>query len=150
MIKMMTTPRILLPQRRIARTAFIIGARRFLATGKPDMDDDGDSLYNKNRINAMVGHNFPDFIEAWNRATFRKVGYGLSAMTAFSAVGSAITGGLSNPVTFVPTVILGALTAGYWKVGLTDIKQSSHAIRRNYPVLGNLRYILETVRTMRV
>ena len=49
-------------------------------------------------------------------------------------------------VSFTPMLVLGTLTAGYWHLGLKDMQQSSHAIRRNYPVLGNMRYILETVR----
>jgi len=50
-----------------------------------------------------------------------------------------------TPALIVPAVLLGALSAGYWVVGLNDINQTSHAVRRNYPVLGNIRYILETV-----
>jgi hypothetical protein len=124
--------------------ALVVGARRTMVTGKHDVDE-GDPLYSKNRVNAMVGYNFPDYIEWWNRNNFRRVGYGLSMATALSVVGPAVSIGVTNPVTFVPAVVLGAFTAGYWRVGLADMKQSSHAIRRNYPVLGNLRYILETV-----
>jgi hypothetical protein len=113
-----------------------------MVTGKHDVDD---PLYSKNRVNVMVGHNFPDFIDWWNRDNFRRVGYGLSMATVLSVVGPAVSIGVTNPVTFVPAVVLGVFTAGYWRVGLSDMKQSSHAIRRNYPVLGNLRYILETV-----
>jgi hypothetical protein len=115
-----------------------------MISGNRDADD-SDPIYSKNHVNAMVGHNFPDFIEWWNRDNFRRVGYGLSMVTALSVVGPAVSIGVTNLVTFVPAVVLGVFTAGYWRVGLADIKQSSHAIRRNYPVLGNLRYILETV-----
>jgi glutamate synthase domain-containing protein 2 len=31
-------------------------------------------------------------------------------------------------------------------VGLNDLRQSRHAVRRNYPVLGNIRYLVEAVR----
>eukprot|EP00934_Nitzschia_sp_Nitz4_P005705 Nitzschia sp. Nitz4//scaffold44_size153857//125650//127846//NITZ4_002743-RA/size153857-augustus-gene-0.26-mRNA-1//-1//CDS//3329552223//5695//frame0 len=85
---------------------------------------------------SYLGHNFPDFIEHWNRTTFQNVGYALGGTTAILAV----TG------TWVPSLCLGTLTAAYWKIGLEDIKQTKHAIRRNYPVLGNMRYILETIR----
>jgi hypothetical protein len=133
---------------RLCRTsrarAPLAGARRTMVTGKNDVDE-GDPLYSKNRVNAMVGHNFPDFIDWWSRDNFRRVGYGLSMATALSVVGPAVSIGVTNPVTFVPAVVLGVFTAGYWRVGLADMKQTSHAIRRNYPVLGNLRYILETV-----
>jgi hypothetical protein len=126
-------------------TRALVGARRTMVAGKKDVDD-GDTLYSKKQIHGMIGHNFPDYIEWWNRDNFRKVGYGLSMATALSVVGPAVSVGLTTPVSFVPAVVLGVFTAGYWRVGLADIKQSSHAIRRNYPVLGNLRYILETVR----
>jgi hypothetical protein len=126
-------------------TRALVGARRTMVAGKKDVDD-GDTLYSKKQINAMIGHNFPDYIEWWNRDNFRKVGYGLSMATALSVVGPAVSVGLTTPVSFVPAAVLGVLTAGYWRVGLADINQSSHAIRRNYPVIGNMRYILETVR----
>ncbi len=32
------------------------------------------------------------------------------------------------------------------KVGLDDMAQTSHTIRRNFPVLGNMRYLLESIR----
>ena len=32
----------------------------------------------QSKVDVMVAHNFPDFIERWNRHTFRKVGYGSS------------------------------------------------------------------------
>ena len=31
-------------------------------------------------------------------------------------------------------------------VGLNDLKQHNHSIRRNFPVLGHLRYLLESIR----
>jgi glutamate synthase domain-containing protein 2 len=42
----------------------------------------------------------------------------------------------------IPTVMFGALTA----LGIVDLTQTRHAIRRNYPVIGNLRFALEFVR----
>ena len=35
--------------------------------------------------------------------------------------------------------------AGYWYIGLDDLK-SNKAVKRNFPVLGNVRYIFETLR----
>ncbi len=32
------------------------------------------------------------------------------------------------------------------KVGLDDMQQTSHTLRRNFPVLANLRYLLESIR----
>ena len=96
----------------------------------------------------MVSHSFPDFIEWWNRNTFYKVGYVMTSATVFGfALPSMVGLASSSPVTaYLPAIVLGGITMGYWKIGLTDIKQRSHAIRRNYPVLGNFRYILETIR----
>lgn len=105
-------------------------------------------LWSKDRVTAAVSHSFPDFIEFWDRNSFRKVGYGLIAGT--SALGTT-TVFLYDPAavsTFLPasTLLSTLLTAIYWRVGLQDIQQRSHAVRRNYPVLGNMRYILETLR----
>jgi len=110
----------------------------------PNTDGVGETTA---KMSEHVGHNFPDFVERWDRDAFQRVGYGMSAATVMSFLGPAAWFGLSgHPVTFLPGVVLGALTAGYWRVGKADISQQSHAIRRNYPVLGNMRYILETVR----
>lgn len=38
------------------------------------------------------------------------------------------------------------ITAYYWYQGLYDMRQHTHAIKRNFPVLGNFRYILEVLR----
>lgn len=102
-------------------------------------------FYDKEKVNAYVGHAFPDFIEGWTRETFRKVGYGLNAATIACVVGGVAVGA-SSVLSFLPAVAVGTLSLGYWRVGLQDMRQTSHAIRRNFPVLGNLRYIFETVR----
>lgn len=105
-------------------------------------------VYNHDRISAMNSHNFPDFIEKWDRQAFYHVGYGLGAVTVLTAAGPAVLFSTTTTTafSFVPAAILGTLTAAYWHVGLRDIRQKSHAIRRNFPVLGNLRYIFETLR----
>jgi hypothetical protein len=118
---------------------------RFLAT---DDQNEKNDLYSSTVVSSMVGHSFPDFIEWWNRDAFRKIGYGLVATTAVCATTPIVVGALSV-ASVVPATIVGMLTAGYWYVGLQDIRQKSHAIRRNYPVLGNMRYVLETVRRAR-
>jgi hypothetical protein len=102
--------------------------------------------YSNEKVNAMVGHNFPDFIEKWNRSTFKVVGNGLIGATALLAVGGVATASTVTMTSMVPSAVLGALTASYWYIGSNDIKQTSHAIRRNFPVIGNLRYVLEMVR----
>ena len=97
-------------------------------------------------MTGFVGHNFPDFIENWNRTSFRTVGYGLAGTTAVVTAAAATI----YPTLLVPAALTGAITVAYWNIGLRDIKQTSHAIRRNFPVLGNLRYIFETVRQMSI
>lgn len=95
------------------------------------------------KVQAMIGHNFPDFIEWWSRKNFKRVGSGLIAASVACAIGGATT---LTTTSMIPAVVLGSFTMGYWYVGLQDMQQKSHAIRRNYPVIGNLRYVLETVR----
>ena len=92
------------------------------------------------------GHNFPDFIDAWDRKLFHNVGYGLGATTSLFTLAPLLSGASLELAAFTPAALLGGLTALYWKVGLHDIAQKGHAVRRNYPVLGNLRYVLETIR----
>lgn len=109
-------------------------------------DNDTD-FWDKEKLSAFVGHTFPDFIEGWNRNTFRKVGHGLNAATAVCFAFTAYMFPEDPSIwDILPPAIMGTVTLGYWRVGLQDIKQTSHSIRRNYPVLGNLRYIFETVR----
>ncbi|MDF0605988.1 FMN-binding glutamate synthase family protein [Neisseriaceae bacterium TC5R-5] len=40
------------------------------------------------------------------------------------------------------TLLVGALSL----LGIFDLLQSRHAVRRNYPILGNLRYLIEKIR----
>jgi len=81
-------------------------------------------------------HGLPDFIEHWNRPLFRKLGYGLGATTVLSVAAH-------EPAL---TVALASTTAAYWYMGWRDISQTSQTIRRNFPVLGRMRYILESIR----
>jgi len=116
-------------------------------TSKGSSEPRQDDIYNHSKVTAMIGHNFPDYIEKWNRNVFRKVGYafvGLSGASLAWPISMELP--LSHFGAYAPSLILTALTAAYWHVGLSDMKQTQHAIRRNYPVLGNFRYILETVR----
>eukprot|EP00873_Tetraselmis_striata_P027900 jgi/Tetstr1/448164/TSEL_035455.t1 len=82
--------------------------------------------------------NFPDYIEAWGRRPFYITGAAGTAATVglFAWLGA----GASSPW------VLGGLMGAYWWQGLHDVAQESHTIKHNYPVLGNVRYILETVR----
>lgn len=49
---------------------------------------------------------------------------------------------LSSAWWLLPTLISGALAV----MGLTDLQQTRHAIRRNYPVIGNMRFLFEYIR----
>lgn len=40
------------------------------------------------------------------------------------------------------TLVIGALSL----LGVFDLLQSHHAVRRNYPILGNIRYLIEGIR----
>lgn len=117
--------------------------------GSSEPAPDSRDHWNKEKVNAFVGHSFPDFIEDWNRTVYKKIGYGLTAATALTTAGTAAlcdTISLDAAFTFIPAGVLGAATTGYWYIGLNDIKQTHHAVRRNYPLLGNMRYIFETIR----
>ncbi|CAN0357480.1 unnamed protein product, partial [Laminaria digitata] len=79
---------------------------------------------------------FPDWIEMWSPQTFRKVGYGMAAgAVGLGAFGSPVAGAVAA----VPVGL-------YWWVGLRDLRQESHSLKRNFPVLANVRFILESVR----
>jgi len=79
----------------------------------------------------------PDFVEMWTRSVFYKAGAagsvlaGLLVLSWGPSVGSAL--------------VLGGV-AGYWVLGIQDIQQSHHSVRRNFPVLGRMRYLLESIR----
>jgi hypothetical protein len=40
------------------------------------------------------------------------------------------------------TAVTGVLSL----IGIFDLLQSPHAVRRNYPILGNIRYLVEAIR----
>jgi hypothetical protein len=86
----------------------------------------------------ITGTEFQDLIEQWNHKMFFSVG---TAMAAGSA-GLFFTVG---PYAISPWV-LSAVTGWFWKAGFEDMKQHRHTIRRNFPVLGRMRYMLEMLR----
>jgi len=61
----------------------------------------------------------------------------IAATLVFLALGL-----FSNGWWLLPACIFGALTV----LGIVDLNQSRHAVRRNYPVIGNLRYFFELIR----
>jgi glutamate synthase domain-containing protein 2 len=76
----------------------------------------------------------PDFLELWSRRTFAVVAVGGVAVIA-------LLGWLWWPFW---------LLLGPWLVlvgiGVRDVLQRHHAVLRNYPLLGHLRYVAESVR----
>ena len=48
----------------------------------------------------------------------------------------------SEPGLWPLTLISGVLSL----VGINDLRQTQHAVRRNYPLLGNIRYLVEFIR----
>ena len=85
----------------------------------------------------MSSDNFPDFIEHWNPDMFYKFGYGMTILTA----GVNYIAGFCQE-----TIILNGLVIGYWVRGHSDMEQKTHALLRNYLVLGNFRFLFEMIR----
>jgi glutamate synthase domain-containing protein 2 len=70
-----------------------------------------------------------------------------SRYTAFnliwiSALACAALGALVSPVFYWALIALAPLTA----IGVADMLQTRHAVLRNYPVIGHIRFILESIR----
>ena len=68
---------------------------------------------------------------------FYRVGAGLTALAAASGAGLGV-----GVVSGVATSVAGL----YWVVGFRDLSQKTHTIRKNFPVLGNIRYFFEVIR----
>ena len=94
------------------------------------------AVVGRRHISQKDSGSLPDFIEKWTPGVFRAVGAGL-------AVGTGVTAALGN---VLPAAVCALATAAYWKVGIDDMAQTSSSIRRNFPVLGHMRYILESLR----
>jgi glutamate synthase domain-containing protein 2 len=75
----------------------------------------------------------PDFLERWSRTTFV-----VTALVSFTVTGALA---ISWPAALWSWLLLVPLTA----VGVVDILQTSQSIRRNFPVIGHMRYLLESV-----
>lgn len=108
--------------------------------GNNGSNDGPDSEY---IATSKVGAGLPDFIEDWNRSRYHTVGYGLSALTFASVINAYF---LFEEETVFITAGIGAFTGAYWFIGQRDMKQKSQTIRRNFPVLGNVRYLFEMIR----
>eukprot|EP00760_Papus_ankaliazontas_P033216 PhM_4_TR6240/c0_g1_i1/m.86682 len=83
-----------------------------------------------------AGAGMPELIEKWGRGPFMKT----------CAVASATTVGLAASGNIVAAAVLGVPTALFAVRGVLDIKQERRTILRNFPVLGHIRYIFESIR----
>eukprot|EP00940_MAST-03C_sp_MAST-3C-sp2_P000951 g951.t1 len=81
---------------------------------------------------------FPDFIHWWTPQKFKIGGCGLAAGSALCAYAL----GTFHILPATATVVTGL----YWYVGMADINQTRHSIRRNFPILGRMRYLFEVLR----
>ena len=70
---------------------------------------------------------------------FRRTFVGLFAAATLLVVGLAVG---YSPWWWLPAVPLAALTT----VGVRDLSQRHHSILRNYPIIGHLRFLLESLR----
>ena len=95
----------------------------------------------KSGVNTRHPGGVPDWIHLWTPAHFYKGGYGLIGLTATSAVLTYV-----HEMNVLVPPLLAALTAGYWSLGLSDLQQKHQALRRNFPVLIHIRYMLESIR----
>jgi len=82
-------------------------------------------------------------VEKWNPDLFYKAGYSLTALSAVSIPTIFYDHIAIHPV--LPLAMSG-FTALYWKVGLADLNQKDHTLRKNFPFLIHMRYLLESIR----
>ncbi len=76
----------------------------------------------------------PGFIEHWSRTVWA----GISIILVILAGGATLRWPAAG-WSFLPIAV-------FIIVGVLDMVQTSHSIRRNFPVLGHLRYVLESMR----
>ncbi len=76
----------------------------------------------------------PDFLESWNRRTF----FTLAILLIILVVGLSLL--------WWPAILFGIPVVMLTIVGVRDIRQSRHAILRNYPLLGHFRFFAESIR----
>ncbi|MFK7895948.1 MAG: FMN-binding glutamate synthase family protein [Myxococcota bacterium] len=72
---------------------------------------------------------------------------GISARTIFVSTAALAIGGIAVAGYFWPSAWYGSvIVAPIILLGLADMLQTKRAIRRNFPVIGHARYLLETIR----
>ena len=71
----------------------------------------------------------------------------VSARTIFVTTAVVAIGGLAIASYFQPIAMYGAVLVGpIVMLGVADMLQTKRAIRRNFPVIGHARYLMETIR----
>ena len=71
----------------------------------------------------------------------------VSARTIFVTTAVVMLGGLAVAAFFRPNAVYGMIIVGpIVFLGCADMLQKKRAIRRNFPVIGHARYLLETIR----
>jgi hypothetical protein len=90
--------------------------------GAPPPEVSPEELRTWERRLGGTAHAFPDWIEAWSRGTFYKVGAGLAAAAGATALAF---GPLSTPA-----LAVAAPAAAFWAIGMRDINQTRHTVWR--------------------
>ena len=103
-------------------------------TPTPLTDTSGKPAKDTDDVKASVNYH-PDFLHAWTPAVFKKAVAGLSVVSVGAFCVHPALG-----------VGVGGLTGAFAYLGFNDMKQTKHTIRRNFPVVGHLRYLFETLR----
>ncbi len=91
---------------------------------------------NKLFVSRITSDRISEVIEKWNTRKFYGIGIGGISVSTIAVITSGVNINTSSLCSFV---------ACYWAIGLLDIAQPHHAIRRNFPILGHLRYFLESI-----
>jgi len=118
-----------------------IHRRRYVAqppTSAPASNHGAKQRKKENLKNQGTYTRFPDWIEKWNAKLFRRFGVGLIVFDLACFYHFAA----HSWFPYITTVAV----AGYWYVGLKDLGQTGHAIQRNFPVIGHVRYLFESLR----
>ncbi len=80
------------------------------------------------------GDRVPAFVERWGPTPF------------YVALVVMVLGVAALTWAWTPAAALGGLVLVFAIMGVNDMRQTRHAILRNFPVLGRLRYVFESVR----
>ncbi|MBL4684393.1 MAG: hypothetical protein JKY37_07370 [Nannocystaceae bacterium] len=81
-----------------------------------------------------TGDRVPAFVERWGPTPF------------YMTLGLMTAGVVGLSLAWLPLSGLAVFVALFGYMGVSDLRQTRHAIMRNFPVLGRLRYFFESVR----